>query len=325
MSKISIFISSVQSEFSSERQMLYEYLLSDPLLGRFFDPFIFENLPAVDQRSDDIYLNEVERCQVYLAILGKNYGSEDKEGISPTEREFDHATGLHKTRLVFLTAHSSKNRQEKQNEFIAKVQEVLVRKRFSTIDELKSAVYASLVRYLIEREIIRTGPFDASINQPANINDIDDQKVIDFVRVSQAKRGFPLSETTPKDVILEHLNLIVEDRVTNAAILLFGKKPQQYFISSEVRCTHFHGTIVEKPIPSYKVFKGNVFAIVDQAVDFVLSKLDYTVGTRSKDTSIPGKYEIPREIVTEAIVNAVAHRDYTSNRQYSGHAFPGST
>jgi len=75
----------------------------------------------------------------------------------------------------------------------------------------------------------------------------------------------------------------------------------------------FNGNIVEKPIPSYKVFKGDVFELVDQAVDFVLSKLDYTVGTRAEEIAVPGKYEIPKEIVTEAIVNAIVHRDYTSN------------
>jgi predicted HTH transcriptional regulator len=94
---------------------------------------------------------------------------------------------------------------------------------------------------------------------------------------------------------------------------LFGKDPQRFFINSEVRCVYFHGTIVEKPIPSYKVFKGDVFELVDQATDFVLSKLDYSIGTRSQEVSIPGKYEIPKEIVAEAIVNAVAHRDYTNN------------
>lgn len=104
-----------------------------------------------------------------------------------------------------------------------------------------------------------------------------------------------------------------DNRITNAALLLFGKEPQRFFINSEVRCIHFHGNIVEKPIPSYKVFKGDVFELVDQAVDFVLSKLDYSVGTRQDDIEIPGKYEIPKEIVAEAIVNAVAHRDYTSN------------
>jgi len=70
---------------------------------------------------------------------------------------------------------------------------------------------------------------------------------------------------------------------------------------------------VEKPIPSYKVFNGTVFELVDEAVDFVLSKLDYAIGTRSQQTQIPGSYEIPKEVIREAIVNAIAHRDYTSN------------
>jgi predicted HTH transcriptional regulator len=313
MAKIKIFISSVQAEFSEERQMLFEYILSDPLLGRFFDPFLFERLPAIDRRTDTIYLNEVQQCTIYLGLLGAQYGFEDAEGISPTEREFDHATLHHKTRLIFLTSHSASERNEKQNKFIQKAQQVLIRKRFATIDELKTAVYAALVNYLIEKELIRVGPFDASLLPSATLEDIDTTKVSDFVRAARAKRGFKLQESAAVDEVLVHLNLMKEDRITNAAILLFGKEPQRFFINSEVRCVHFHGTIVEKPIPSYKVFKGDVFELVDQAVDFILSKLDYSVGTRSQEISIPGKYEIPKEIVTEAIVNAVAHRDYTNN------------
>ena len=313
MAKIKIFISSVQAEFSEERQMLFEYILSDPLLGRFFDPFLFERLPAIDQRTDTIYLNEVQQCPVYLGLLGTKYGFEDAEGISPTEREFDHATLHHKTRLIFLTSHSAQERNDKQNAFIQKAQLALIRKRFATIDELKTAVYASLVNYLIEKELIRVGPFDASLDPSATLEDIDESKVRDFVKTARAKRGFKLQESAAIEDVLVHLNLMKENRITNAAILLFGKEPQRFFINSEVRCVHFHGTIVEKPIPSYKVFKGDVFELVDQAVDFVLSKLDYSVGTRSQEISIPGKYEIPKEIVTEAIVNAVAHRDYTNN------------
>ncbi len=70
---------------------------------------------------------------------------------------------------------------------------------------------------------------------------------------------------------------------------------------------------VAKPIPSYQVYKGTVFDLVDQAKDFVLSKIDLWVGTRAESTQVPTKYEIPQEVVAEAIVNAVVHRDYTSN------------
>ncbi|MCG2761383.1 MAG: hypothetical protein L6407_09245 [Candidatus Delongbacteria bacterium] len=53
--------------------------------------------------------------------------------------------------------------------------------------------------------------------------------------------------------------------------------------------------------------------MVDLAVAFVMSRIDLWVGTRAESTSVPTKYEIPREVVKEAIVNAVAHRNYNSN------------
>lgn len=54
MTKQKVFISSVQTEFAQERQNLFAYLHSDPLLGLFFEPFLFENLPAADQRVDAV-------------------------------------------------------------------------------------------------------------------------------------------------------------------------------------------------------------------------------------------------------------------------------
>lgn len=133
-----------------------------------------------------------------------------------------------------------------------------------------------------------------------------------FVGTARRARQFPLAENTPPEALLEHLNLMHKGRLTNAAILLFGKAPQRFLLSSEVKCAHFHGTQVAKPIPSHQVYKGTVFELVDHAVDFVLSKIALSVGTRAESIQAPVAYEIPKEVVTEAIVNAVAHRDYTS-------------
>ena len=46
-----IFISSVQKELAEERQALKAWLLGDALLSRFFDVFLFEDLPATDHRG----------------------------------------------------------------------------------------------------------------------------------------------------------------------------------------------------------------------------------------------------------------------------------
>jgi len=124
----------------------------------------------------------------------------------------------------------------------------LVRKRFNSGDDLRSGVYVSLVNYLKEKEIIRTVPFDAAVNESATMEDLEEDKIREFVHIARAKRGFPLPIDATLETILTHLDLLDNNRVSNAAILLFGKRPQHFFITSEVRCAHFHGFDVVIPI-----------------------------------------------------------------------------
>jgi predicted HTH transcriptional regulator len=53
--------------------------------------------------------------------------------------------------------------------------------------------------------------------------------------------------------------------------------------------------------------------LVNQAVDFVLSRINVSTGTRDNSNQVDVEYEIQRSEVSEAIVNAIVHRDYTSN------------
>ena|SRR3989338_5971815 len=75
MIKQRIFISSAQKEFAEERQALREYVQGDPLLRRFFDAFLFEEVPAADRRADELYLTEIG---VRTEIENRNWGQEQK-------------------------------------------------------------------------------------------------------------------------------------------------------------------------------------------------------------------------------------------------------
>ena len=311
--KLRLFISSVQKEFVEERAALCDYLRGDPLLQRFFNIFLFEDVPAADRRADALYLGEVASCDIYVGLFGMEYGAEDRAGFSPTEREFDQATRLNKYRLIFVKGTDDSGRHPKMRELIGKAESGLIRRRFSSSAGLIGALYAALVQYLEERNLIRSGPFDAAPCLKATLADLDEEKMSVFLRRARSARNFPLpQEATPME-ILAHLNLLHEGSPTHAAVLLFGRQPQRFMISSEVKCAHFHGVEVAKPIPSFQVYKGTVFELVDQAVDFVMSKINLWVGTRAEGIQAPVAYEIPQEVVAEAIVNAVAHRDYASN------------
>ena len=108
--RFKVFISSVQREFAAERQMLAEYVRKDALLGKFFDVFLFEEEPACDVEARNLYLPEVEKSDIYLGILGAQFGNADADGVSPTEREYDLAAA------TLLTTHESVAR----NKVIAK-------------------------------------------------------------------------------------------------------------------------------------------------------------------------------------------------------------
>lgn len=307
-----IFISSVQKELQAERRAIKEFVQNDPLLRRFFDVFLFEDLPATDRRADEVYLEEVGRCDIYAGLFGGQYGFENTNGLSPTEREFNEATAKGKPRLVFVKGSNDKARHPKMLKLIHKAGGQLIRRRFADIPDLTTVLYASLVEYLEQSGDLRTLPFDASACLRATMNDLPPEKIKWFLEVAKRERNYPLPARTSREKTLAHLNLLDNGQPTHAAILLFGREPQRFLTTSEVKCLHFHGTEVRKPIPSYQIFKGTVFEMVDQAVDFVLSKINRSIGTREHSVQAPVEYELPQEAVREAIVNAVAHRDYAS-------------
>lgn len=315
MKKHKIFISSVQKEFKEDRVALRDFVTRDPLCLRYFEVFLFEDIPARDRHPDSVYLEEVRNCDVYVCLLGNDYGTQDARGVSSTEREFCEATKCGKVRLLFIKAGDDDARHQKTIKLMEKAGGEMIRRRFSNVAELIAQVYAALVQYLEDEGILQTVPFDAAVCRAASLSDIDEEYIENFLETARAERKFPLPQNTSAKKLFAHLNLITEGKISNAAILLFCRKPQKFrhLMCAEVKCMHYHTTDVRKPIPSYQIYKGTLFEQVDEAVDFVLGKLDRSVTPSKTNIASDVAYEIPKMVIREAIVNAVAHRDYTSN------------
>jgi predicted HTH transcriptional regulator len=312
--RLRIFISSVQKEFATHRRDLKAFLLGDAFLRRFVaEVFLFEELPANDQRADQVYLAEVERCDLYLGILGYDYGSEDAQGISPTEHEYLHATKHRKTRLIYVWGADEARRAPKMKSLIRRASAELVRRRVEDTTALNSEVYASLVDYLDRHGALRTPPFDTSACDAATFSDLSRKRIDWFLETARRERGFPLKPNTATEALLKHLNLLDGRRPTNSAILLFGANPQRFHRPAETKCVSCHGTEYRRPFASQQIYGGDLFEQADQARDFVLAKLNRAVGTRATSITAPATYELPPDAVGEAIVNAIAHRDYHSH------------
>lgn len=311
MDKLRLFVSSPQAEFRAERQAIAEYVRADPLLGQYFKVFLFEEQEATDETPERRFIEEVDRCDVYVGLFGETYGRRHGQWSS-TEQEFDRATARGKERLVFVKQCDDDRRELGVRDLIRKAEREVVRVSFRDVSSLLQALYAALVGFLRDRRVIQAEPFERQVCHGADWGDLDGNAMSRFVRAAQEKGGLPPSGGIGRRALLTQLDLLTEGLLTNAAILRFGFAPHRFISSAEIKCVHILGLRTIDPIQTIEIYQGNMMSIVDAATTFVMSRLDRTVGERSEGPRAPRSPEIPIKAITEALVNAVAHRDYTS-------------
>lgn len=152
--------------------------------------------------------------------------------------------------------------------------------------------------------------WDKEICDSATLEDINEEIVKKFLKVSKHKQRLHLNSEIPIVEFLEKLELIKGEQLTNAAVLLFCKNPQKFFPQAEVRCTRFNGTIPLE-FSSLEVFQGSIIDQRESAINFIKEHIKLPaeiVGFEQVET-----WEYPLNAIQEAITNAICHRDYSLN------------
>lgn len=314
MKRYKIFISSVQSEFREERRDLKAFLLQDPIIKDFVESvFIFEDIPAVQHPPSGIFLPAIGNADIYIGLFGQSYGNADADGISPTEREYDLATKKGLVQWIYFFDKKADVPVVPQMAALRKkAEQEHTRRRVDSIQGLIKEVYSTFVDFLRANRLLAREPFDVSEAEGMTLRSLDRSRLDWFAKKAIEARGFPSAMAKTVESLLVHLRLMRNKRLTRAAVLLFGKDPRSICLSSMVKCVFCAGTVYRRPFVQ-QVYEGDVFNQIDQAVLFILSHIDRTVGLRTKSMEAEITYDIPVDVVREAIVNAVAHRDYTSN------------
>ena len=322
--KYKIFVSGVQKELKEERFAVKELTAEHVLLKEYFKVFLFEDSPAKGKYAKSSYIDEIRKCDIYLGILGNEYGAVIRNNPSATEQEFRESQRTGKEVLIYIKGKDDTKRDKRLRNLISEIRDENTGykyKRFNNILELKNSIYESLIDFLREKGIVGREVFDSNICEDAGFNDIDEERVRRFLITAKNQRNFPLSLDAPVKDVLTHLNLLKSGRPTNAAVLLFGKNPYKFFLQAEVKCLHLHGVEIEKPFESYHIYKGTIFEQVDNALGFVLDRLKRPVIPEPGKAATLRPFEIPEFVIREAIVNAVAHRDYNSSASVQVNVF----
>ena len=307
-----IFISSVQDEFAEERRHLKEWLTTDLFLSRFVESvFLFEDVPSRGNPPKVVYLDEVNDADIYIGLIGSQYYGRTsvKRGMSATEQEYDAAERADCERWIYLKAVD--RREARAKTFVDRVNRDVTRTLFETFDDLRSAVYASFVAFLDRRELIKVGEFDKSVCREMHPSDISEETVTWYLReMAYRKRKAALPITTTADELFTRLGLMKGDCYTWAAALCFSRNPQQWSYRTTLKCSWNEGVEFGRPFLDTDKFEGNLFELMRQGVDFVMSHIAQSRGLRTESFQAPMRFELPREVVEEALVNARVHRDW---------------
>jgi ATP-dependent DNA helicase RecG len=308
-----IFVSSKQSEFAAERRAIRAHVAADPLLSRNFRAFVFEeDVPAQTRGPREVYLDEVDRCTVYVGLFGEEYGSEDAEGVSPTEREFDRAVERRKERLIYIKSGSDKAREPKMKALVAKAEGQLTRRSFTDTTSLIRELQAGLIEVLMRAGVINADRFERQLTA-LNADEADGLVVEEFVRRAREFGNFTAGPDITKPDVLRRLGVLRDGRLTRAGAILFTSEPSRHVEGARVTCQRFEGSEPVRPGPALQPFEGPLFSQIEGARNFVLAGLDRPIGARDRSAIASHRYEIPEAAVSEAIINAVAHRDYASS------------
>jgi ATP-dependent DNA helicase RecG len=133
---------------------------------------------------------------------------------------------------------------------------------------------------------------------------------LDAVRrfVDQTAQSQNLLEIAPAR-LLRSWRLTAGDHPTVAGLVLFGRDPQQHLPFAQINAARIPGTEIANDPSDRKDLGGRLLDVIDQAMRFV--QLHLRVPHTIRGLEPEPQPELPYEVLREAIVNAVAHRDYT--------------
>lgn len=112
-----------------------------------------------------------------------------------------------------------------------------------------------------------------------------------------------------RERLLRNWRLVVGDHPTVAGVLLFGRKPNLSLPFAAINAARIPGTDAGGEPSDMKVLDGRLLDVIDQARRFL--SLHLPVPHEIRGFAPEARPELPEEALREAVVNAVAHRDYT--------------
>ncbi len=174
----------------------------------------------------------------------------------------------------------------------------------------KSTMPASVDQIQFERQEVKSREYDSQFVDGAMVTDLDVRLLQGIA--DQYIKGLSIERYLQQIGLAEYAQNGL--RLKRAALLLFATDIDRWHPRSQVRFLKVKGNTLEAGekynVVSDDTVKGNIFDLVIKSWEHLRSYLAYKTefGTNSQ---FEQKYIYPEDAVREAILNAIAHRDYS--------------
>ncbi|MBS3948794.1 MAG: putative DNA binding domain-containing protein [Dethiobacter sp.] len=187
-------------------------------------------------------------------------------------------------------------------------------------------------------------PYDRKSVPGSSLDDLDRRRLVNYFRDIRQQDHPPVEDDESWLRLLVNTELMIEDRgrvlASTAGLLLFGARPNRYIPQAGITAVAYSGVekdydakaraVLRGPVVSLfsarseerahlysamsSTFSGNPdtvdAGVIEQALDFVRRNIEVKAwiddGGRRQE-----RWDYPLDAVREAVVNAIAHRDYT--------------
>jgi len=173
-------------------------------------------------------------------------------------------------------------------------------------------------QHLYEQLLVRRGQlnhaWDTQIAKGYSIDLLDHEDIRRTVKNGADKHRISI-EVLNYDIdhILRNLELIKDDQLINAAIVLYAKNVSPDYSQCMIRLARFRGTDKSGDFIDNQRVYGNAFRLVSAGLEFAQRHLPIASFFEPGNMQRIDQPAIPQLALREALVNSIAHRDYTNH------------